>query len=250
MSETTDNLFLGGRLNVLQPRTGYRAGADPVFLAAAVEARPGQTVLDLGCGVGTAMLCLAVRVPDLVLTGVEVQGDLARLSARNLERNGISGHVVEADLAALPDEIRAQRFDHVMTNPPFFDRRDGSQSGDFGRESGRGETMDVADWLDVALRRLVPGGHLTLINRIERLPDCLESLGGRAGDITVLPLAPRRERAAKLFVLRAIRSSRGPFRLRPPLVLHTGDAHAGDGDSYTPEAQAILRNGAALPLKD
>ena len=46
--------FLGGRLRLAQPASGYRAGADAVMLAAACAARPGQSVLDLGCGAGAA----------------------------------------------------------------------------------------------------------------------------------------------------------------------------------------------------
>ena len=53
--------FLGGRLRIWQPRAGYRAGIDPVMLAAAVPARPRQSVLELGCGAGTASLCLAAQ---------------------------------------------------------------------------------------------------------------------------------------------------------------------------------------------
>src|SRR6056297_2259973 len=68
--ETRDAL-LGGRVWLRQPARGYRAGVDAVFLAAACPARPGARVLDLGCGVGAAALCLAARVPDLAITGVE-----------------------------------------------------------------------------------------------------------------------------------------------------------------------------------
>ena len=55
-SDLTRDAFLGGRLYLWQPRTGYRAGVDPVLLAASVPARRGESVLDLGCGVGTAAL--------------------------------------------------------------------------------------------------------------------------------------------------------------------------------------------------
>ena len=54
--DLTQNAFLGGLVRLWQPRRGYRAGADPVLLAAAVPARGGQSVLDLGCGAGAAVL--------------------------------------------------------------------------------------------------------------------------------------------------------------------------------------------------
>lgn len=250
MTETSDNAFLGGRLNILQPKVGYRAGADPVFLAAAVGAKPGQTALDLGCGVGTAMLCLATRVPGLELVGVELQSELAALARENLSRNSLSGDVWQADISAMPHDLKARRFDHVMTNPPFFDRKAGSRAADAGREQGRGETIDVDAWLGFAIERIEPKGSLTVVNRIERLPDCLTALQGKVGHITVLPLAPRIGRPSKLFVLNAIRGSKGAFCLRSPLVLHTGVRHETDGDSYTEQAQAILRGGAALLLRD
>lgn len=50
----TQDAFLNGRVMALQPRDGYRAATDPVFLAASVPARTGQNVLELGCGAGVA----------------------------------------------------------------------------------------------------------------------------------------------------------------------------------------------------
>ena len=90
-----------------------------MLLAASVPARAGQSVLDLGCGVGAAALCLGARVPGLELIGVERQADYAALAARN----GLT--VVQADLADLPRDLRNRSFDHVLANPPYFDRRAG-----------------------------------------------------------------------------------------------------------------------------
>lgn len=250
MMETTDSAFLGGHLSLLQPKHGYRAGADPVFLAAAVAAKAGQSVLDLGCGAGTALFCLAVRVDGLDLTGVELQAELVGLAEQNAARNGLTARIVQGDVADLPEEIRERRFDHVITNPPFFDRARGSAAAGAGREVGRGEGVNLATWLDVALRRTAPKGRLTLINRIERLPECLTALQERAGDIVVLPLLPRRDRAAKLFLMTARKDAKGPFTLQAPLVLHEGDRHDEDRDSYSARAQDILRRGQALSLTD
>ena len=71
--EARQDAFLGGRLRLWQPVRGYRAGGDPVLLAASVPAQAGQAVLDVGCGVGTAALCLSARVPGVAVTGLERQ---------------------------------------------------------------------------------------------------------------------------------------------------------------------------------
>lgn len=248
MSETRDDAFLGGRLVIRQPVRGYRAGADPVFLAAAVAAKPGERVLELGCGVGTALLCLGARVAGLDLTGVERQVDLAELARGNAEVAGIAARIVTGDLGELPPEIAGESFDQVMFNPPFFDREAGSASPDAGREIGRGASETLNFWIDTALRRLRPGGGLTLVHRIEHLPAVLATIGLRAGGVRVLPLQPRRLKPAKLFLLRAKKGSKAAFGLLPPLVLHEGDAHVMDGESYTEAASAVLRKGAALSL--
>ncbi|MCZ8088489.1 MAG: methyltransferase, partial [Rhodobacteraceae bacterium] len=86
----SDDKFLMGRLRLLQPVKGYRAATDPVLLAAACPARAGETVLDLGCGAGAAGLCLATRVPGVVLAGLEVQPEYADLARRNADRNGVA----------------------------------------------------------------------------------------------------------------------------------------------------------------
>ena len=78
--ETTNDLFLGGKVTALQPAKGYRAGIDAVLLAASVPAKAGETVLELGCGVGVASLCLAARVEGVEITGVELQPEYAALA--------------------------------------------------------------------------------------------------------------------------------------------------------------------------
>ena len=246
MSSTTTDAFLGGRVSISQPAAGYRAGADPVLLAAAVSARPGQSVLELGCGVGVAMLCLSARVSGLRVTGIERDETAVRLAHENLSRNGLEGEILHADIAAMPPDLRVRSFDHVMANPPFFDRNAGSRARLDTREAGRGLETPLAVWVDTAIRRLVPGGTFTLINRVERLPDCLAALDARVGGVVVKPLAPRAGRLAKLFILQSKKGALGPFRLAAPLILHAGDRHEADGDSYTPEAAAILRDGAAF----
>lgn len=235
--------FLGGLVQLWQPQSGYRAGVDPVLLAASVPAQSGQTVLDLGCGVGAAALCLGARVPGLHLTGVEVQPEYAELARRN-GRGALE--VFTCDLTDMPLDLRQRQFDHVIANPPYFKSSARRAAQDAGREAALGEATPLGDWVRVAAKRLAPKGFAHFIHRADRLPDLLTALHATLGSIEVLPLSARVGRSAELVIVRARKSGRAAFRLHAPLVLHEGPHHARDGDSYVPVIRDVLRRGAAL----
>lgn len=239
--------FLGGRLSILQPAAGYRAGIDPVFLAAAVPASSGEEVLELGCGVGTAALCLGARVDGVRLTGLEKQAAYADLARRNAAANSITLDTITGRLEAMPDALRTRSFDHVIANPPYWHEHARTRSSDLGREAALAEEAPLAAWCDTAVRRLRPGGWLTLIQAAERLPDVLACLDQRVGAIKVYPIAPRAGRDANRVIVQAVKGSCAVARIAAPLILHDGAAHANDGDTYTPPVRAVLRDGASLP---
>lgn len=249
MTETlTQDDFLGGRIKLWQPRDGYRAGVDPVLLAAATPAIPGQSVLELGCGVGAASLCLGARVPGLNLTGIELQPDYAALARRNAAENRVDLEVIEADLRTLPVEVRNTSYDHVLMNPPYFERGRGTSANDQGRDIALVGNTTLNHWIDTAARRLGPKGQLTLIQRIDRLPEILTAVNCKLGSVAIKPVAARKGRPPKLFLLQARKGGRGAFQLCAPLILHKGERHLSDHEDYRPEIRKILRKGAALAL--
>lgn len=244
--ELSRDAFLGGRLQLWQPRRGYRAGIDPVLLAAAVPARAGQSVLDLGCGAGAAALCLAARVPGLRLWGLEVQPAYAALARRNAAANGAQMEVVEGDVAQMPGPLRALSFDHVICNPPYFDRARSSPARDAGRDRALGGPAPLDAWVAAAARRLRPGGQLHVIQRAERLPELLTACTAHVGAAVLRPVQPRAGRDAKLVLVQARKGGRADFRLAAPLVLHAGPRHLRDGEDYAPAIARVLREAAPL----
>lgn len=244
MKDLTQDAFLCGKLQLWQPRQGYRAATDPVLLAAACPALPGQSVLDLGCGVGAAAFCLARRVPDLRLAGLELQPDYAALAQRNAQENGIAMQVEVGNLADMPKALRMD-FDHVIANPPYYPKG-GTPSPNAGRAAALQIDTPLGDWVQAAGRRLAPGGWLTLICGADGLPEVLAAMGGKLGSASVLPLTPRAGKPALRILLRARKTGRAAFRLLAPFVIHHGNSHDGDRESYTPRASAILRNGESL----
>lgn len=245
-SDTTLDAFLGGRLTLEQPRDGYRAGVDPVLLAAAVKASRGQSVLELGCGTGAALLCLGARVEGLHLHGVELQAEYASLCRANAARNALDATIWEADLTTLPADLREMSFDHVIANPPYFHQARTRQSLNTGRDIAFRGPTPIAAWIDAARRRLKPKGWLTMIQKAHRLPEVLQAIDGQMGAITVAPITGRVGRPADRFILRARKGGMTPFVLTSPIVLHDGPDHLRDGEDYRAEIRAVLRDGAEL----
>ena len=245
VQEVTQDGLLDRRVLLTQPRRGYRAGSDAILLAAAVAAQPGQTVLDVGAGVGAVSLCLARRYPDLVVRGLEIQPELAELAAGNISANGLEEtvHIQQGDIRCPPPEIGQTVFDHSVCNPPFYVHGNASHSPDQGKAQAHGEgETPLADWLDFCLRRTVSGGSITVIHRSDRLGSLLSGLGQGAGDMVIFPLWPRPDRSAKRVIVQARVQGKGPTTLHPGLCLHHGNGED------TEQARAVLRQCAPLDL--
>jgi tRNA1(Val) A37 N6-methylase TrmN6 len=248
--EESDDAFLGGRLRILQPGTGYRAGLDAVLLAATVEALPGAQVLDVGAGVGVVGLCVAHRLPGVRVAMVERDERLAALARRNADRNGLGGRVrvIEADvlrpLGASRDlATAAESFDHVLANPPFHVEGRGTAAGDPVKAGANAMPSGALDrWARFLAAMARPGGLVTLIYRAEALAEVLAALEGRFGGHVVVPVHPREGQPAVRVLVRAVKGSRAPLELQPGLVLHNADHR------FRPAIAAVLRDGAALPL--
>lgn len=241
---TADRL-LGGRVLMQQPVEGYRAAIDPVLLAAAVPALDGQMVLDLGCGVGAAALCLLQRVPGARVVGLEIQRDLVGLATANARANNIAGRFtpVVGDILSLPPRLAPASFDHVMVNPPYLETGKAVPSPKGTRAIADQEgAAKLADWVRVALLLLRDKGSVTFIQRADRLENLLGALDGKAGELVVYPLWPKAGRPARRVLVRARKSLQTPTRLLPGLLLHKADG------GFTERAEAVLRDAQRLDL--
>jgi len=240
--DLTDGTLLGGRVRHAQPRSGHRTGLEPVLLAAAIPARPGQRVLEGGTGVGAALLCLAARVPGIAGLGLERDPALAALARANIAANGGDGlAVAAADLTAWRAD---SPFHHAMANPPWHVPH-ATPSPDPGRDTARRATPALlAAWAASLARPLRPGGTLTFILGADHLAAGLAALSAAGcGSPTLHPFWPRPGRPARLVLLQTRRGGRGPARLLPGLVLHRADG------GFTPEADAVLRHAEPLDLR-
>jgi tRNA1(Val) A37 N6-methylase TrmN6 len=243
---TTEDGLLGGRVRLLQSKDGYRAAIDPVLLAASIPAQADERVLDLGCGVGAASLCLAFRVAGLKISGLDIQSDLIELAQKNAFLNSCSNNVnfVCGDFLEPAGKKSDKPFDHVMVNPPFLEAGTGHPPPDLTKAVANVEGAPGLDgWVRAAARAVRHNGTVSFIHRGDRIDDLLAAFHGYLGGVIVFPLWPRPGKPAKRVIVSGRKGVISPAQIHPGLVLHESDG------AYSKAANAILQNGTGLFLR-
>jgi tRNA1(Val) A37 N6-methylase TrmN6 len=248
--------ILDKRLTLRRPDDGFSVGIDGIVMAAACPARPGENVLDLGCGIGTAGLCVAARVKDVRLSGVEIQEREAALAQENgvaevhymdVREFGRTGGLEDSrtgtdnPLILQSSGPLVLSYDHVICNPPYLEAGAHVKSPDAARAGAMGHAdATLEDWILCAHRALKSKGSLTMVHRADALDEIMRCLGKRFGAIEIIPLWPKAGAEAKRVIIRALKDRKTPTRLHAGLVLHE------ENGDYTAEAEGVLRDGQAL----
>ncbi|HZK99758.1 MAG TPA: methyltransferase [Caulobacteraceae bacterium] len=239
----TEDRVLGGAVRLRQARDGYRAGLDAALLAAACDAGQGQRVLEVGCGVGAALLAAASRRPRATFTGLERDEAACVLARENISLNQLGERVsaVAWDVAAPFRGLGLAPFDLAMANPPFFDDAARLRAPAPAKRSAWMADDGLGAWIAFMIAAARQGGAVVLVHRADRLSDILAALASKAGSIQIRSVHPFADQPAKRVLVRAVKSGKAPLRLLPPLILHQ---HGGA--KHTGEVEAILRGEADL----
>lgn len=234
---------LNKQVRLKQAVDGFRTSMDSVMLAAACPAKDGQEILDMGCGVGSAGLCVLHRVQGLHLTGIDIQDDHVAIASENAAFNDMQdrSEFICSDVRAYKKETS---YHHVICNPPYLETGAHLRSPSEAKATAMGHSDDLRtkDWVGNGYRLLKPEGSLTMIHEAGKLDKILQAMEGRFGAIEVIPLWPKLGIPAKRVIVRAIKGRKTPVRIHPGLILHD------EGGGYTVEAERILREAKGLSL--
>jgi tRNA1(Val) A37 N6-methylase TrmN6 len=241
----TEDLWLGGRLTLVQPKPGHRVGTDAALLVAAAGAPQGR-IVDVGAGVGAVGLALAKSSALASADLVEIDPELAQLAESNAARNGLQARTRVLRLDALNSHERREAgllesADCVVTNPPFLDAAAVRASPDEGR--ARAHVLPRAglvDWIQASLAMLAPSGRFVMIHRPEAIAMILAAIGTRLGAVALLPVHPAKGASAHRVLVSGVKGSKAPLRLAPSLILHGTDGR------LTAEADALHRGEALI----
>ncbi len=240
------NTILGGKIQLIQPITGYRASIDSIFLGASVEqkrAAKSQTLLDIGTGSGAALLAAAHRLKNIKGIGLEFQRDMVRLAVQNIKNNNFQNRLeaMQGDLLLPPPRLAASSFDHVMANPPYYESEISVESPfESKATSNHDKGITLNSWIDFAYKMVKPRGYVHFVFTTARLDDLINALYGGFGDITIFPLWQKKNRESKRVIVRARKNVQSPSKILPGILVHE------ENGDYTQESQDILTNSKGL----
>lgn len=215
VAATTTDTLLGGRLRLLQPRSGYRVNIDSILLVHFAASRRVERVVDLGAGVGAlGLLAVELGIARRAVL-VEAEPTLAELARQNLQSSGLTGEVRELDLTR--HQLRESAVPLVLCNPPYYPAATHRAARDPSKAAAR--SGDVTPFLKAAAGALArKTGRALFSYPAGQLPELLAA-AARAGLVPKrLRLVHAREDAPARLALVELRAARpGGLVIEPPL---------------------------------
>lgn len=248
-TDATLDTFLAGRLNIIQPKIGYRISMDSIFLAAFISPRKESSILDIGAGCGILSLLLPIFFPQAKscsIIGVEKDPFLCHLMEQNIYKNGLQEQVQVLCRDILEASARlgvaSNHFDYVITNPPFYDGMKVSLSAR-RTQALHAAGMFFENWIKRSISFLKPGGIFVTIIPPARLEGFLKVIEGKLGALRLFPLWPKEGEEAHRIIIQGIKARKTKLTLESGLILHTAQGE------YTDRAQRVLKGGYPLERK-
>ena len=234
----TTNKFLGGKVLLKQNRLGLCATSDSVLVAALVPIKQNETILDVGAGNGIVGLCVNAR-KKCRTTAIEIQKNLCQLIQENALLNKQEITIFQEDIFSSKDAIKGQLFNHIVTNPPFYEKGTNMRKSQEQRKAYV-QDFDLKKWIEYCLKHLRAKGSFCLIHRPEMLGEILSFLSPKLGNIEIFPIVSKEGKPANRILIRGYLNKKGPLTLHSPLIMHTKD------NKRTELAEKILRFGEAI----
>lgn len=234
--ERLDDLQRGG-LRILQRPDGFRFGTDAVLLADFAGVKKGERVCDVGTGTGVLPLLLSARAENTTFTAIELQPEVADMAARSVKINALEDriHVLCADCREAAALVGYERFDLLVTNPPYTAQGAGLISPEKTRALSRSDgEATIEDWMAACARLVKNGGRLCCVFPAPRFLQLCDAMrGGRVEPKRVRFVCARANAAPKLVLVEGLKGGKPGLHIAPMLITH--DAQGG----FTQEMRRI-----------
>lgn len=163
----------GTDIYLYQHKNMFRINTDTALLAAFMQIKKGEHVLDIGTNNGALLLAAAHKGAGKLI-GIEIQKEACQLANYNLSSCDIPYEIIEGDVTYL----KMPQVHCVICNPPYFPTPvDGHRNENESLCIARHETYLNFDTLcEKASQALQQKGRFYIVHRSERIGELITTL--------------------------------------------------------------------------
>ena len=214
----TVDKILRGKISIIQLKKGFRYGFDAVFLASFVNGylkklkKKKISLADVGSGVGTISLIVAYQNDKINITAIENNDTYLEIANENIVRNNFQKKIdlMQADILNIDNDL-INRFDIVVTNPPFYDQQ--QQKSENELENYATRIINYESWIENSVKLLKDKGIIFLIIPTRLLEKSFKFLGKKTGSFKIFPIWPNQKKSSKRLILLAKKGGASPTEL-------------------------------------
>ena len=216
--DVTVDKILRGKISIIQLKKGFRYGFDAVFLAAFVNGylkklkKNNFLLADVGSGVGTISLIIAYQNDKINITAIENNDTYLEIANENIVRNNFQKKInlMQGDILNIDNDL-INRFDIVVTNPPFYDRKQKKSENELENYATR--IINYESWIENSVKLLKDKGIIFLIIPTRLLEKSLKSLSTKTGSFKIFPIWPNQKKSSKRLIILAKKGGASPTEL-------------------------------------
>ena len=214
----TVDKILRGKISIIQLKKGFRYGFDAVFLASFVNGylkklkKKKISLADVGSGVGTISLIIAYQNDKINITAIENNDTYLEIANENIVRNNFQKKInlMQGDIFNIDNDL-INRFDIVVTNPPFYDRKQKKSENELDNYATR--IINYESWIENSVKLLKDKGIIFLIIPTRLLEKSLKFLSTKTGSFKIFPIWPNQKKSSKRLILLAKKGGASPTEL-------------------------------------
>ena len=200
-----------------QPTKGYAYNSDSIFLYDFISIfKPKGKLLDVGCGVGIVSLLLS-RDFNIETTIIDKQDLMLKHAKHNYKINNLE---VKAHLGDFIDSLDDEKFDVVVSNPPFYDSSVTQSSNEHLNIARYAQHLPIIEFIKKVKKLLKPRGRFIFCYDAKQIDRLLYTLKENKINPEVLRFVHSKiDRDSKLVMIEARINSKSLMKIMPPLIV-------------------------------
>ena len=149
---------------------------------------------------------------EINITAIENNNSYIEIANENIVRNNFQKKInlMKEDIFDFDNNL-INRFDIVVTNPPFYDQHQKKSENELDNYAKR--IMNYESWIENSVKLLKDKGLIFLIIPTVLLEKSLKSLSTKTGSFKIFPIWPNQKKSSKRLILIAKKGGASPTEL-------------------------------------